>query len=65
MMPLRRTCKQAAALMVAREDMALAWPDRLALRLHLLACQACPRFERQLLHMRNSLKEWRNYTTPD
>ena len=65
MMPLRRTCKQAAALMVAREDMALAWADRVALRLHLLACQACPRFERQLLHMRNNLKQWRNYTTPD
>ena len=61
-MPLMRTCKQAAALMVAREDRALPWKDRLALRLHLLACKACPRFERQLLGMRNQLKQWRNYT---
>jgi hypothetical protein len=51
--------------MVAREDRALVWSDRLALRLHLLVCKACPRFERQLLLMRNQLKEWRNYTAPD
>ena len=65
MTPLKRTCKQAAALMVAREDHVLNWPDRLALRLHLLVCKACPRFERQMLGMRNQLKEWRNYTAPD
>ena len=51
--------------MVAREDRALGWPDRVALRLHLLACKACPRFERQMLSMRNNLKHWRNYTAPD
>lgn len=64
-MPLTKTCKQAAALIVAREDRALQWDDRLALRLHLLVCRACPRFERQLMLMRNQLKEWRNYTAPD
>jgi hypothetical protein len=64
-MPLNRTCKEAAALMVAREDRALPLPDRVALRLHLLICKACPRFERQMLHMRNQLKQWRNYTTPE
>ncbi len=64
-MPLMRTCKEAAAIMVAREDRALSLPDRMALRLHLLMCKACPRFERQLLGMRNNLKQWRNYTAPD
>jgi hypothetical protein len=63
--PLKRTCKEAVALMVAREDRALPWADRVALRLHLLACQACPRFERQILSMQSSLKQWRNYTAPD
>ena len=62
---LRRTCKEAAALMVAREDRQLAWPDRVALRLHLAVCDACPRFERQMLTMRNALHQWRNYTTAD
>lgn len=62
MMLFRRTCKQATALMVAREDRALPWADRLALRLHLAVCQACPRFERQLLTMRNALRQWRHYS---
>jgi hypothetical protein len=63
--PLRRTCKEATALMVAREDRALFWADRVALRLHLMACRACPHFERQMLSMQNSLKQWRNYTAPE
>lgn len=62
---LRRTCKEAAALMVAREDRPLPYADRLALQLHLLACQACPRFERQMLLLRNSMKQWRNYSGPE
>lgn len=62
---LRRTCKQAAALMVAREDRALPMNDRLALYLHLLACKACPRFEKQLLTMRNSMRQWRRYSEND
>ncbi|WP_294766978.1 zf-HC2 domain-containing protein [uncultured Rhodoferax sp.] len=61
-MPFRRTCREAAALMVAREDRALPWADRLTLRLHLMACAACPRFERQLLTLRNSMQAWRNYS---
>ena len=59
---LRRTCKEATALMVAREDRALPWPDRLALRLHLAVCSACPKFEKQMLTMRNAMRQWRNYS---
>ena len=61
MIPLRRTCKQVSALLVAREDRALPVVERVALRLHLAACNACPLFERQLLTMRNALHSWRNY----
>jgi hypothetical protein len=60
-MILRRTCKEVAALLVAREDRALPAVERVALRLHLAACSACPRFERQMLLMRNALKQWRSY----
>ena len=59
---LRRTCREAAALIVAREDRALPLADRVALYFHLVACKACPQFERQMLTMRNSLRQWRNYT---
>lgn len=51
--------------MIVREDRPLVWRDRLTLYLHLLACKACPRFERQMLTMRNQLKEWRNYTSSE
>lgn len=61
MIPLTRTCKQAAALLVAREDRRIPLSDTVALRLHLLACAACPRFERQLMTMRNAMRQWRNY----
>jgi hypothetical protein len=60
-MILRRTCKEVAALLVAREDRDLPLVERVALRLHLAACKACPIFERQLLTVRNSLQSWRNY----
>lgn len=65
MMRLKRTCKEATALLIAREDRTLSRGDQLALRLHLLICKACPRFARQMLTLRNSMKEWRNYTTSD
>lgn len=59
-LPLMRTCRQAAALLVAREDRALRLSDTVALRLHLLACKACPQFENQLLTMRLAMGRWRN-----
>ena len=61
-MILRRTCKEVAALLVAREDRDLPTLERVALRLHLAACRACPVFERQILTMRNALGRWRHYT---
>lgn len=59
--PLMLTCQEAAALMLDREDRALPLADRAALRLHLVICKACPRFERQLLTMRHAMKQWRGY----
>lgn len=65
MIPLRRTCREVADMLVAREDQNLKLPDRLALRLHMVICAACPKFERQILTMRNSMKQWRSYTSAD
>lgn len=58
---LRRTCREAAALIIAREDRLLSLPDHLALKLHLLACKACPKFEKQVSTMRAALKQWRDH----
>lgn len=63
--PLMLTCQEAAALMLAREDRTLRLADRAALRLHLVICKGCPRFERQLLTMRHAMKQWRGYVDGD
>ncbi|MBK7006917.1 MAG: zf-HC2 domain-containing protein [Burkholderiales bacterium] len=64
-LPLMRTCREVATILVAREDRVLSLADRLALRIHMAICDACPRFENQMLTMRNGLRQWRNYTGPD
>jgi hypothetical protein len=58
---LQRTCKEVTALVIAREDQVLPLAERLALRFHMVICQACPRFQRQVLTMRNAMTQWRNY----
>ncbi len=66
---LRRTCRQVAAVLIAREDRALSLPDSVALKLHLLTCspahlltcKTCPKFENQVLTMRAAMDRWRNY----
>ena len=58
---LRRTCREAAALVIAREDRDLKLNDTVALKLHMLACKACPQFENQVLTMRAAMGQWRNY----
>ncbi len=62
---LRRTCQEAAALVIAREDRALKLNDTVALKLHMLACKACPEFENQVLTMRAAMGKWRNYSAVD
>lgn len=60
-MILRRTCQEAARLLTARLDRPLPWADRLALRLHLVACDACPRFDRQMKLLHGAMGRWRAY----
>ncbi len=64
-MMLRRKCKEIAALLIAQEDRRLSLGERLALQFHLPACDACPVFARQVLTMRNAMKQWRAYEDPD
>jgi hypothetical protein len=64
-MPLMRNCKEVTALVVAREDRELPAHERVALRLHMAMCKACPVFERQMLTMRNAMKQWRSYGSGD
>jgi hypothetical protein len=63
-MSFMKTCKEVTALVIAREDHALHWQDRLTLRLHMAMCAACPTIERQVLTMQNAMKQWRHYEDP-
>ena len=65
LMLLRRTCKQAAASVIAREDCASGLPDHLALKVHMLACKACPHFEQQVLTLRAAMEKRRNHADTD
>ncbi len=60
--PFRRSCKEVAALVLAREDRHLKIGEKVALRTHMIVCQACPDFERQILTMRHAMRQWRNYS---
>lgn len=62
---LRRTCKEAARLITSRQDRQLPWVERLALRMHLAACDACPKFEQQIELMGAAMRQWRRYTESD
>lgn len=64
-LPLMRSCKEVTALLIAREDRVLPFTERVGLRMHMVHCRACPRFERQVLTMRNAMKQWLNYTGDD
>lgn len=61
-MSLRRTCREAVGLLIAREDRPLPFNDRVALGLHLVVCKACPLFERQVNTMGQALRRWRQET---
>ncbi len=64
-LPLMRSCKEVTALVIAREDRELPLAEQLALRVHMAICKACPTFERQVLTMRNAMKQWRHYSDDD
>lgn len=62
-MRLRRTCKEVTFLLMQAQDQGpLPWWDRLALTLHMKACDACPRVRDQLALMQRATSRWRRYS---
>ncbi|MGA0612979.1 zf-HC2 domain-containing protein [Caldimonas sp. KR1-144] len=57
----RISCQESARLITARLDRELPLGTRLVLRLHLAACDACPRFARQIELMDRAMDRWRGY----
>lgn len=59
---LRRNCKEVTRLVLQAEEQALPWHERLAVRLHMVVCKACPRFVDQVALMRKASERWRRYS---
>lgn len=59
---LRRNCKEVSYLVLQALDTALPWHERLAVRLHMVACKACPRFVAQVTLMQRATERWRHYS---
>jgi anti-sigma factor RsiW len=53
------TCKDASRLLSQMQDHRLSPTERLKLKLHLTACDACTKLERQLQFMRAALRKYR------
>lgn len=58
---LFRNCREVTQLVLAGEDRRLGLVERLAVRLHMRICDACPRFTRQVALLRQALPRWRAY----
>jgi hypothetical protein len=56
---IRISCKDASRLISQLQDGNIPLPERLRIRLHLLWCDACTRFERQVRFLREALRNYR------
>lgn len=52
------TCKQTALLVSQSYDRRLSWRERWGMRLHLMVCNACTRFERQMQFLRQATRRF-------
>ncbi|MFM2065343.1 MAG: hypothetical protein RLZZ584_252 [Pseudomonadota bacterium] len=60
--PFRLRCREATGLILAAQDRPATVGERVRVRLHLLACGACSRFNQQLDLMNRAMGRWRRYT---
>jgi len=52
------SCKEVSLLLSRSCDQRLTWRERLAVRLHLLYCRGCARFEKQLRFLRAAARRF-------
>jgi putative zinc finger protein len=64
-MAIHLSCREASRLISAAMDRRLFFTEKIALRLHLLVCDACTRFTRQLEFMRRALERFPGPDDPD
>lgn len=59
------TCRDASHLISEQQERPLNWRKRLGLRLHLMMCVSCRRFERQIAVIRKGLRKLGRSGEPD
>lgn len=64
-MKFKRNCREVTALTLQGLDRSLVWHERLAVRLHLMICKACPVFVRQTQLMHKAIGRWKAYGEQD
>lgn len=55
-MPLKPTCREVHALVSQSQDRRLTLTERMRMRVHLLVCEACTRFNGQMLLIRRAMQ---------
>ena len=53
-----KTCKEVHRLVIEGQDRKLGLLERIAVRVHLMMCGACRRFEAQMDFMRQALRRF-------
>lgn len=51
------SCKQASQLLSQSLDRRLSWRERMGLQLHLMVCDVCQRFGKQLTLIRSAVRQ--------
>ncbi|MEO8410367.1 MAG: zf-HC2 domain-containing protein [Propionivibrio sp.] len=51
-----KTCKEITRLVSEGQDRQLGRAERLAIRIHMLMCRGCSRFEKQITFLRVALR---------
>ncbi len=53
-----KSCKEVHLLVIEGQDRKFGFAERLAVRVHLVMCSACRRFEGQMILLRQALKSF-------
>jgi len=51
-----KTCKEVHRLVLEGQDRNLSFAERIAVRVHLMMCSACRRFEAQMQFLREAVR---------
>ena len=54
------SCKEVSVLLSQAQERRLGWRERLGLKLHLMLCEGCTNFRKQLDFIRAAIRRYRD-----